>query len=102
MRYLQDRDQDLILLRDYLISGKSPTSKHTKINKVKRYLQKRGKGLTIAKDGCIVVTNRDKHLNSRELVVIPDDISVGLIYAMHINLNHPTPFQGGCCCSCSS
>ena len=93
LRYLQDRDQDLILLRDYLISGKSPTSKHTNINKVKRYLMKRGKGLTIAKDGCIVVTKRDKHLNSRELIVIPDDVSVGLIYALHINLNHPTAFQ---------
>ena len=93
LKYLQDRDPDLILLRDYLISGKRPTTKQTKINKVKRYLQKHGKGLTIAKDGCLVVTKRDKHLNSRELVVIPDDISLGLIYAMHINLNHPSPFQ---------
>ena len=40
-----------------------------------------------------MVNIRDKHLNSRELVLIPEEISVGLIYALHLNLNHPTPFQ---------
>ena len=30
----------------------------------------------------------------RELVIMPDDINFGVIYTIHITLNHPTaPFQ---------
>ena len=36
---------------------------------------------------------RDQFMNNKELIVIPDEISWGLIYAMHINLNHPSPYQ---------
>ena len=92
LKYLQDRDPDLIKLKDYLTTAKRPTAKHTNINKVKRYLQKSNK-LTIAKDGCIVVMKRDQFLNNRELIVIPEDISIGLIYAMHVNMNHPSAYQ---------
>ena len=92
LKYLQEKDPDLIKLKDYLTTGKRPTAKQTNINKVKRYLQKSNK-MTIAKDGCIIVTRRDQFLNNRELVVIPEDVSVGLIYAMHVNLNHPTAYQ---------
>ena len=92
MKFLQDNDKDLILVRDYLTTGKRPTARNTKINKVKRYLQKSNQ-MTIAKDGCLVVTRRDALMNSRELIVIPDDVSVGLIYAMHLNLSHPTAYQ---------
>ena len=91
LKFLQDKDPDLLKVRDYLLHAKRPRPKDTKENKVKRYLQKQG--LSIAKDGCIVVTKRDKYLNNRELVVIPCDVSVGLVYALHINLNHPTNFQ---------
>ena len=47
----------------------------------------------IAKDGCLVVNKRDQNFITRELIVIPEDITVGLLYALHLNLNHPTPFQ---------
>ena len=90
LKYLQEQDPDLIKVRDFLTSGKRPGNKHTKIRNVKRYLRKNP---SIAKDGCLVVNNRDRHLNNRELILIPDEISVGLIYALHLNLNHPTPFQ---------
>ena len=92
MKFLQDKDPDLIKVREYLTTGKRPTPRNTKENKVKRFLQKADK-MTIAKDGCLVITKRDGSFNNRELIVIPDDISVGLLYAMHINLNHPTSYQ---------
>ena len=92
LKYLQDNDETLLKVKDYLTTGKRPTVRQTKMNKVKRYLQK-ANNMSIAKDGCMIVLKRDQHLISRELVVIPDDVSLGLIYAMHINLNHPSAFQ---------
>ena len=93
LKYLQDRDEDLLKVRDYLTSGKRPTAKNTKENKVKRYLRPSLR-MTIAADGCLICTTRDKQsLNMRELIVIPEEVSVGLIYALHVNLNHPTPYQ---------
>ena len=92
MKYLQDRDEDLVKLRDYLTSGKRPTARNTRENSVKRYLM-RNNEITIAKDGCLVAMKRDSHLRKRELVFVPEDMSKGLLYALHINLNHPTLFQ---------
>ena len=94
LKYLQDNDPDLIQLREYLITGKRPTPKNTKVNSVKRYLNlHKDSKLTIAKDGCIVVTKRDNNLVNRELIVLPDEIGFGIIYAMHLNLSHPTFHQ---------
>ena len=94
LKYLQDNDPDLIQLREYLITGKRPTPKNTKVNSVKRYLNlHKDSKLTIAKDGSIVVTKRDNNLVNRELVVLPDEIGFGIIYAMHLNLSHPTFHQ---------
>ena len=89
--YLQNNDSDLLQVREHLLTGKRPTARNNKVNKIKRFLNV--KGLTIAKDGCLVVTKYDNFINNRELIVIPDDISVGLIYALHLNLNHPTSYQ---------
>jgi hypothetical protein len=92
MRYLQDQDEDLLKLRQYLTTGKRPTVRNTRENKIKRYLRGQN-AIRIAKDGCLVAHKRDRHLNNRELVVIPEDVSMGLLYGMHVNLNHPTTFQ---------
>ena len=94
LKYLQDNDHDLIQLREYLITGKRPTPKNNKVNSVKRYLNlHKDSKLTIARDGCIVVTKRDNHLINRDLIVLPDDVGFGILYAMHLNLNHPTFYQ---------
>ena len=90
MKFLQDMDPNLIKLRSYLTTGKRPQVKNTKENVVKRYLQK--PGLTIAKDGCLVVVKQNK-LSKHELVIIPEELSMGLLYGMHINLNHPSYYQ---------
>lgn len=94
LKYIQDNDKDLIQLREYLLTGKRPTPKNNKVNSVKRYLNiHKDSKLTIAKDGVIVVTKRDNHLINRELIVLPDDIGFGIMYALHLNLNHPTEHQ---------
>ena len=92
MKYLQDQDQDLVRLREYLTTAKRPTARNTRENSVKRYLM-RNNEVTIAKDGCLVAMKRDNHLRKRELVIVPEDMSKGLLYALHINLNHPSLFQ---------
>ena len=53
----------------------------------------KSKDITIAKDGCLVANKRDRRLNCKELVVVPERMSLGFLYAMHINLNHPSAFQ---------
>ena len=82
----------MVRLRQYLTTAKRPTAKDTKVHNIKRYLMKYN-DITIAKDGCLVAMKRDGRLNSKELVVVPEDISLGLLYAMHLNLNHPSQFQ---------
>ena len=92
MAYLQSQDPDLLKLKEYLRTMKRPNDRNTRENKIKRYLRKQN-GITIAKDGVLVSLKRDRRLQSRELVVVPEEISMGLLYGMHINLNHPTAFQ---------
>ena len=92
MKFLQDQDPDLLKLRFYLTSGKRPQDKNTRETTVKKYLQ-RNNNITIAKDGCIVVTKQSRKFIRSELVVIPEHLSMGILYGMHINLNHPTHWQ---------
>ena len=82
----------MVRLREYLTTAKRPTARNTRENSVKRYLM-RNNEVTIAKDGCLVAMKRDNHLRKRELVIVPEDMSKGLLYALHINLNHPSLFQ---------
>ena len=92
MAYLQDQDADLLKVKEYLRTTKRPTVRNTRENKIKRYLRRQN-DITIAKDGVLVSRKRDKRLASRELVVVPDSVSMGLLYGLHLNLNHPTAFQ---------
>ena len=92
MKYLQDQDPDLVQVRRELTSGQRPQTKNTKINAIKRYLQ-RESSITIAADGCLVSRKLSNKFCSRELIVIPRRFSYGLLYGMHINLQHPSPFQ---------
>ena len=66
--------------------------RNTRENRVKRYLMNHNE-VTIAKDGCLVAMRRDSHMRKRELVIVPEEMSRGLLYALHINLNHPSLFQ---------
>ena len=90
MKFLQDRDPVLRKVRELLLAGEAPHPKEKL--PVKRYMQKNVK-VTIASDGCLVVTKLNNKFVQRTLIVIPEDISQGLLQGLHLNLNHPTPYQ---------
>ena len=92
MRFLQDKDPDLRKVKDYLLTGKRPHVKNTGQRLVKTYLMQ-SNNLTIAKDGCLVSNTISRNQIRRERLVIPDNISQGLLYALHWNLGHPTATQ---------
>ena len=92
MKYLQDQDPDLQIVRRELTSGQRPQLKNTKVNSIKRYLQKQA-NITIAKDGLLVSRKMGRKFSTKDLIVIPENVSRGLLYGMHLNLKHPTSFQ---------
>ena len=49
---------------------------------------------SIDRFGCIIVikTNR-KNLVKHELVAVPNNMGMGLLYSLHLNLGHPTTDQ---------
>ena len=48
----------------------------------------------LSTDGCLVVQKRNKNkLFQRDLIIVPESLSEGLLVSMHLNLNHPTPYQ---------
>ena len=49
---------------------------------------------TLAPDRCQVVTKLSKRsMMKRTLVVVPENMSLGLLYSLHVNLGHPTKDQ---------
>ena len=92
LAFLQGRDRDLVRVRELLISGQRPSDKRDH-KPVKLFFRNDIK-TTIDKHGCLVVVKRNKNtLVTRELVIIPNKMSVGLLYSLHINLKHPTKDQ---------
>ena len=92
MMFLQNQDPTLIRVRELLVAGEGPhPSENTQ---VRRYLQK-NINTTVDADGCLVVKKHSigKQLIKRSLIIIPEDVSLGLIQGLHINLNHPSPYQ---------
>ena len=92
MKYLQDKDPDLQIVKRELTSGQRPQLKNTKVNSIKRYLQDQA-NITIAKDGLLVSRKRGRRFASKDLIVIPENVSRGILYGMYLNLKHPTVFQ---------
>ena len=90
MKYLQDQDKVLHRVRELLLAGEAPHPNENSL--VKRYFRK-NIDLTVASDGCLVVKKLNNKLVLRTLIVIPEDISRGLLQGLHLNLNHPSQFQ---------
>ena len=90
MVHLQSQDPVLNRVRQLLLAGETP---HPGENSaVKRYMR-RNVNLTIASDGCLIVTKSNNKLVTRKLIVVPEDISLGLLQGLHLHLNHPSPTQ---------
>ena len=90
--YLQSRDQDLLRVRELLLAGQRPSEKRG-FKPVKHFFRS-DIHTTIDRTGCIMVVKRNRQtLVTRELVVVPDSMSMGLLYSLHLNLNHPSNDQ---------
>ena len=91
MRYLQEKDPILSRVKTLLLSGQAPGNKEN--ISVRRYF-KSTFDITVAADGCIITKRKNKNkFVERELIVVPEGISTGLVYSLHLNLNHPSPTQ---------
>jgi hypothetical protein len=92
LAFLQGRDRDLVRVRELLMAGQRPSDKRDH-KPVKLFFRNDIK-TTIDKHGCLVVVKRNRNtLVTRELVIIPNKMSVGLLYSLHINLKHPPQDQ---------
>ena len=87
--FLQSRDHNLVRVRELLLAGQRPSEKRD-FKPVKQFFRSDTR-TTIDRDGCLIVVKRNRQtLLSRELVVVPDNMSLGLLYSLHLNLNHPS------------
>ena len=92
MAYLQSRDKDLLRVRELLRAGQRPSIKRDEAA-VKVYFRA---DVTTSVDrlGCIIVTKQNRtNLVRRELVAVPNSISMGILYSLHVNLDHPPTDQ---------
>ena len=85
----QSECSDLRRTHAHLSQGTRPSKKATNIKDIKRYLQV----ATITSDGLIVVHKTDPFSPVRECVIVPRSVFPGLVTALHIKLNHPSPHQ---------
>ena len=78
MAYLQSRDRDLVRVRELLLAGQRPSNKRD-FKGVMVYFRS-DMQTSIDRFGCIIVikTNR-KNLVKRELVAVPNSMSMGLL-----------------------
>ena len=85
----QSEDPDIRRTIAHLKQGTRPSKKLTNIKDVKRYLQ----CCTVARDGLLVVKKEQPFAAIRESFVVPRSVLPGLLTALHVRLQHPTPYQ---------
>ena len=73
----------------HLTQGTRPSRKAKHVADVKRYLTH----CSIDNTGLIIVRKSDPYVHHRELIVVPDEILMGLLTALHIQFHHATKHQ---------
>ena len=86
---IQSDDPDLRRCHAHLKQGTRPSKKITNAKDLKRYLNV----ATISRDGLLVVRRNEPFQSPRECIIIPREMFPGLLTALHIKLDHPTPYQ---------
>ena len=89
---IQAECKDLRRTRAHLQQGTRPSKKQTDIKDIKRYLNV----ASISRDGILVVQRCDPLAPKRECIIIPRQALDGLLTALHISLDHPSPHQLKC------
>lgn len=85
----QQECQDLRRVHSHLSQGTRPGKKAVKVRDVRRYLH----DVVISNDGLLVVKDNQPFQPPRERIVVPRSVLDGLVTAVHIRFNHPSPFQ---------
>jgi hypothetical protein len=85
----QQECSDLRRTHAHLSQGTRPGKKATKVHDVKRYLRE----AVISNDGVLVVLENPPFQPRRERIVVRRSVLDGLVTAIHIRFNHPTPYQ---------
>ena len=84
---------DLLKVHKYLTSNASIPKKRKKLTDVKRYVSIGVTVLTGHLDGLLVIKQSTPFKPTSYRVVIPRNVSDGLLTALHIQLNHPSTHQ---------
>ena len=93
MKFLQDQDPDICRVRELLKGGQQPSMKRD-FAPVKTFFRA-DVNASVDREGCLVVTKTSRSFigATRNLVVVPDSVSLGLLHSLHINLLCPTTSQ---------
>ena len=90
---VQQSCPDLIKVHKYLTTGASIPKKKKNMTDVRRYLSC---GVTVAtgqNSKLLVVQQSTPFKNTTNRIVIPREVSAGLLTALHIQLSHPSAYQ---------
>ena len=87
---IQKECPDLVEVYKYISEGTSPSRKKKGYTDVRRYL---GVVSLAPSDKLLIVKHTELFKRASERIVIPRKISVGLLTALHIQLNHPSKLQ---------
>jgi hypothetical protein len=85
----QQECQDLRRVHAHQSQGTRPGKKAVKVHHVRRYLH----DVVISNDGMLVVKDNQPFQPQRERIVVPWSVIDGLVTAVHIRVNHPSPYQ---------
>ena len=80
---------DIQLVRKHLQQGTRPLKKQRNVRDIKHLLRV----ASVNRDGLLIVTKNSVLQPDFDLIVIPQAYLDGLLTALHIQLDHPTPFQ---------
>ena len=85
----QREGPDLRRVYAHLSQGNRPSKRDLKIQDVKRYLQR----VTIDSAGLLVVVSGAPFRTATQRIVVSRSVLHGLVTAVHLRFNHPTPYQ---------
>ena len=89
-RDIQSNCQSISKCKEHLAYGTSPSKKCNKSTDIKRYLR----STSLAKDGLLVVKSTGSPwISPSEKIVVPRFTIQGILTALHLKSDHPTPSQ---------
>lgn len=88
-REVQQENHDLRIVIDHIKRGTPPSRKSKNLRTVRKYFSKK---LIISSDG-LLVHRIVKPLQITDQIVVPENVTEGILTALHLRLQHPTAHQ---------